>query len=125
MVFSYPEFHGKKEEDVENFLEQMEVACTSNHIQDPGQILHLLQICLKGDAHTWLKSYEEELQRVQPQIALNLDNLKEALVEEFVKEEDPEKVWQELQGMMQKEEEPIGEYIQRFSLAWEELCEAL
>ena len=76
------------------------MSCISNHIQDPGQILCLLQICLKGDAQTWLKSYEEELQRFQPQIALYLDNLKEALVEEFVKEEDPEKVWQELPGMM-------------------------
>ena len=56
---------------------------------------------------------------------MNLDNLKEALVEEFVKEEDPKKVWQELQGMMQEEEEPIGKYIQRFSSLWEELCKAL
>ena len=30
MVFTYPEFHGRNSEDVEEFLEQMEVACISN-----------------------------------------------------------------------------------------------
>ena len=31
----------------------------------------------------------------------------EALVEEFVKEEDPEKLWQEIKAVMQREGEPI------------------
>ena len=48
---------------------------------------------------------------MEPPLSLNLDNIKQDLKEEFVKEEDPKKVWQELQGMIQKEEEPIGEYI--------------
>ena len=34
MVFIYPEFHGRKDEDVEEFLEQMEIACISNQIND-------------------------------------------------------------------------------------------
>ena len=42
MAFSYPEFHGKKGEDVEQFLEQMEVACITNHVVDPVQSLCLL-----------------------------------------------------------------------------------
>ena len=50
MVLPYPELHGRNGEDVENFLEQMEVACISNQIQDPAQMLCLLQICSKGDA---------------------------------------------------------------------------
>ena len=115
MAFSYPEFHGKKGEDVEQFLEQMEVACITNHVVDPVQSLRLLQICLKGEARAWLKSYEAELQRTQPPVALVLDNLKEALVEEFVKEEDPEKLWQEVKVVMQREGEPIGDYIDQFS----------
>ena len=86
MVFSYSEFHGKKGEDVEDFLEQMEVACISNHIEDPVQTLCLLQICLKDEARKWLKSHEGELQRAQPPIVLTLDNLKEALKEEFVRQ---------------------------------------
>ena len=57
------------------------------------QILCLIQICLKGDAQAWFKAYEEELQRVEPPFSLNLDNLKQASKEEFVREEDPEKVW--------------------------------
>ena len=42
-----------------------------------------------------------------------------------MKEEDPEKVWQAVQKTIQKEEEIVGEYIQRFSSLWEDLCRAL
>ena len=126
MAFSYPEFHGKKGEDVEQFLEQMEVACITNHVVDPVQSLCLLQICLKGEAQAWLKSYEAGLQRPQqPPVTLVLDNLKEALVEEFVKEEDPEKLWQEVKAMMQREGEPDGDYIDQFFSLWEDLSKAL
>ena len=97
MAFSYLAFHGKKHEDVESFLEQMEIACITNYMLDPTQILHFIQICLKGNAQAWFKAYEEDLQRVEPPLTLNLDNLKQALVEGFVKEEDPEKVWQDVQ----------------------------
>ena len=107
MAFNNPQFHGKKGEDVEQFLEQMEVACITNHVVDPVQSLHLLQICLKGEVRVWLKSYKAGLQRPQPPVALVLYNLKEALVEEFVKEEDPEKLWQEVKAMMQREGEPV------------------
>ena len=34
MGFDYPEFGGGSSEDVQNFLEQMEIACISNHILD-------------------------------------------------------------------------------------------
>ena len=57
MASAYPKFHGRKNEDVEDFLEKMEVACISNHVQEPAQMLQLLQICLKGEARTWSKSY--------------------------------------------------------------------
>lgn len=36
MASSYPEFNGRKEEDVEDFLEKMEVACISNHVVAPA-----------------------------------------------------------------------------------------
>ena len=62
---------------------------------------------------------------MEPPLPLNLDNLKQALKEKFVKQEDPEKVWQDVQEIIQKEEELVGEYIQRFSLLWEVLCRAL
>ena len=64
---------------------------------------------LKGNAQAWFKDYEEKLQRVDPPTPLNLDNLKQALKEEFVKEEDPKKVWQDVQETIQKEKEPVGE----------------
>ena len=76
MVFSYPQFHGRNGEDVGEFLEQMEVACISNQIQDPVQMLWLLQICLKGDAWAWSKSFEEALRRVDPPVQLSWDNVK-------------------------------------------------
>ena len=62
---------------------------------------------------------------MEPPLPLNLDNLKQALVKEFVTEEDPEKVWQDMQEMIQKEEEAVGEYIQRFFSLWEDLCRDL
>ena len=62
---------------------------------------------------------------MEPPLSLNLDNLKQALKEEFVKEEDPDKVWQDVQETIQKEEERVGEYIQRLSSLWEDFCMAL
>ena len=35
---TYPEFYGGSSEDVEDFLETMEVACISNHIDEPAQV---------------------------------------------------------------------------------------
>ena len=74
----------------------MEIACIINHLLDPAQILRLIQICLNSNAQAWFKAYEEGLQRAKLPLPLNLDNLKHALVEEFVKEEDPKKVWQDV-----------------------------
>ena len=58
MGFDYLEFGGGSSEDVQNFLEQMEIACISNHIMDEAQVLRLLQICVKGDARKWLNNFE-------------------------------------------------------------------
>ena len=87
--------------------------------------MRLLQICLKGEARVWLKLDEEELRAPDPLVALELEALKQALQVEFVKEEDPDKVWHEVQGLPQKEGEPVGEYINKFSILWESLCRAL
>ncbi|MCO5561273.1 hypothetical protein L7F22_014894 [Adiantum nelumboides] len=125
MAFSYPEFHGRKDEDIEDFLEKMEMACISNHVQAPPQMLCLLQICLKGDARAWSKSHEAELQMADPPIQVTWDILRKALTKNFVRLEDPDKVWHEIQGLKQQEAEPIDDYIKKFSLLWESLCEAL
>ncbi|MCO5581366.1 hypothetical protein L7F22_035248 [Adiantum nelumboides] len=125
MAFSYPEFHGRKDEDIEDFLEKTEMACISNHVQAPAQMLRLLQICLKGDARAWSKSHEAELQMADPPIQVTWDILRQALTENFVRLEDPDKVWHEIQGLKQQEAEPIDDYIKKFSLLWESLCEAL
>ena len=125
MAFSYPEFHGRSDEDVEDFLERMEIACISNHLQAPVQMLRILQLCLKGDARAWSKAYEEELQSLDPPIAVTLEGLKEALAGRFVKIEDPDKVWQEIQVLRQGERELVDGYIKKFSSLWERLCRAL
>ena len=83
MVFPYPKSHGKSDENVEEFLRKMEPACISNHIHEPTQMLHLLQLCLKGDARIWSKSYEEQLEREDPPLAINWDNLRGALAQDF------------------------------------------
>ncbi|WP_165303686.1 hypothetical protein, partial [Enterobacter cloacae complex sp. CH23B] len=125
MAFSYPEFHGRSDEDVEEFLVKMEVACISNQIHDPMHMLRLLQICLKSDARVWSKAFEEELRVADPPVRLSWDNLRHGLEVEFVKIEDPDKVWQEIQTLVQKEGEPVDAYIRKFSLAWERMCKAL
>ena len=56
---------------------------------------------------------------------LTWENLRQALVIEFEKIEDPDKVWHEIQGLRQGEAEAINEYDKKFSLLWESLCEAL
>ena len=81
-MMSYLEFSGALNEDVVDFLEKMEVACISNHVQAPAQMLCLLQIHLKGHARAWSKAYEEGLQASNPPIALEWEILKDALVVE-------------------------------------------
>ena len=125
MAFSYPEFHGRSDENIEEFLESMEVACISNHVHAPAQMLRLLQICLKGDARTWSKGHEEGLQKAEPPVELTLENLRQALTAQFVKTEDPDKVWQEIQELRQREAQPVNDYNKKFSLLWESFCEAL
>ena len=84
---------------MEAFFEKMDVACISNHIQEPVQMLHLLQLCLKGDARICSKAYEEQLEREHPPLAMNWDNLQGALAQEFERTKDPDKVWHEVQEL--------------------------
>ena len=91
----------------------------------PAQWLRLLQICLKGEARTWSKTYEEALQRADPVVPLTWDVLRRALATQFAKEEDAHKVWHEIQGLRQGEAESIEDYHRKFSVLWEKLCRAL
>ena len=88
-------------------------------------MLHLLQLCMKGDARIWAKAYEEQLGREDPPLAISWDNLREALAEEFEKTKDPNKVWHEVQELKQRDNEPVESYIKKFSMLWESLCKAL
>ncbi|MCO5584216.1 hypothetical protein L7F22_038140 [Adiantum nelumboides] len=78
-----------------------------------------------GDARAWYKSDEEELQMADPPIQVTWDILRQVLTENFVRLEDPDKVWHEIQGLNQQEAEPIDDYIKKFSLLWGSLCHAL
>ena len=42
-----------------------------------------------------------------------------------MKVEDPDKVWHEIQGLIRGAAEPIDNYIKKFLLLWESLCQAL
>ena len=42
MAYRYSEFYGNENEDVEDFLENMELACITNHVDNPDHILRLL-----------------------------------------------------------------------------------
>ena len=64
MAFVYPEFNGVPGKDVARFLEHMEVACISNHIDDPAQILRLLQIYVRREMlGVGIKSMKQTLLR--------------------------------------------------------------
>ena len=80
---------------------------------------------MKGDARVWSKEFEENLRVAVPPVILSWENLRDGLEGEFVKIEDPNRVWNEIQGLRQREGEPINEYNKKFSLLWESLCEAL
>ena len=96
MVFTYPEFHGKKHKDVVDFLEKLEIACITNHVVIEEQVLKLLKIFLKGDARTWLKAFEAKEGKHVPPRNVTLDRLKEALLEAFQPIEDASVLWEEL-----------------------------
>ncbi len=125
MAFNYPKFHGNTGEDVLGFLEQMEVACISNHIVDPAQVLRLMQICVKGDARKWLKVLEAEQAAAQPPIAVTVELVKEAMKNQFRNVEDAEKTWTAIKSLQQGEAEPVESYVKRFVDMWEKLCVAL
>ena len=118
MAFSYPKFHGRIDEDAEDFLEKMEVVYISNQIQNLAQMLHLLQICLKVYVGSWSKTFEEVLHRANPLMQLSWDNLKCGLEAKFVKMEDLDKVWQEVQELRQREGECVNEEIKKLSSLW-------
>ena len=83
MVFSYPEFHGKKHEDVVDFLEKLEIACITNHVVIEEQVLKLLKIFLKGDARTWLKAFEAKAGKQVPPRVVTLDRFKGSTIRSF------------------------------------------
>ena len=60
-MMPYLDFHGSSDEDVVSFLENLELTCINNHIQDDVQVLCVVKICLKGNARTWQKDYESGL----------------------------------------------------------------
>ena len=124
-MMTYPEFFGGQDENVLLFFKNMEVACISNHIKDPTQVLRLMQICLKGDARIWLKIYDNGLKAENPLEKMIVEGLKGALVNMFKQAEDPDKVWHTVQGLIQGDMESIDVCVKKFSLLWEELCKAL
>ena len=65
-MFVYLIFHGCNDEDIEEFLEQFEVAIISNHIRDEAQVLWLLKLCLKDNAHAWWMNFEVKEARANP-----------------------------------------------------------
>ena len=94
MVYPYPEFYGRENEDVENFLEQMELACITNHVVNEMHVVRLIQIFLKGNARVWLRDFEAQVAADERQCVLTLDRLKTGLLERFLKTlDDPDVIW--------------------------------
>ena len=120
-----PEFGGESSEDVQNFLEQMEIACISNHILDEAQVLRLLQICIKGDAQKWLNNFEAQHRRYQPGVPITVEIVKDALSHRYRTVEDADKVWQEIKVLKQDERETVEAFEKQFIDIWDKLYRAL
>ena len=75
-MMAYPQFNGGRDDDVVSFLENLELACISNHIEEQAQMLRVLQICLKGDARAWYEEYVDGLRETP----LTLNGEKHALI---------------------------------------------
>ena len=103
----------------------MEIACISNHIMDEAQVLRLLQICIKGDAHKWLNNFEAQHGRDQPGVPITVDIVKDALSHRYRTVEDADKVWQEIKVLKQDERETVEAFEKRFIDIWDKLCRAL
>lgn len=125
MTFAYPEFHGRSGEDIVAFLEQMEVACISNHIVDQAQVLRLLEICVKGDARKWLEEFRGQQAAAVPPVAVTAELIKTNIRQRFRNVEDPEETWQKVKTIKQGETELVEHFVKRFNEVWEKLCVAL
>ncbi len=125
MAFTYPEFNGGPGEEVTTFLEQMEIACISNHIVEPASMLRLLQIFIKGDARVWLKDFEAQQQEAEPPVPVTVELIKEALKTRYQRVEDPDKVWHTIQSLKQGETEPIESFVKWFTKLWDLMCTSL
>ena len=106
---------------MEQFLEQMEVACITNHVVDPVQSLCLLQIFLKGDAQTGLKAFEAKEGKQVPPRVVTLDMLLEA----FQPIEDASLLWKELQELKQGHEQSVDDYVHTLTRLWDRWCISL
>ena len=80
-----------------------------------------VQICLKGDARAWYEEYVNGL----GETPLTLNGAKRALGNRFAKVEDPDKIWQSMQKLMQGDNESMDFYDRKFVSLWESLCRAL
>ena len=114
----YLEFHGSSDEDVVSFLENLELTCINNHIQDDVQVSCILKICLKGYARTWLKDYESGLR----DDALDVEGVKTALTNRFVKVKDLERLWHDMQRLVKGDRESMETYVKNFLLFFNSLC---
>lgn len=50
MVYPYPTFCGGKDEEVDDYLERIEVAMITNQMFEEDLVMRLLKVVLKGDA---------------------------------------------------------------------------
>ena len=116
-MMSYPKYHGSLDKGVISFLENLELTCISNHIQDCVKVLCFLRICLIGDVRTWLKDYESGL----GDDVLNVEEVKTTLTNRFVKVEDPKKFWHD----MQADREVVEIYVKMFLMLWKSLRKSL
>ena len=116
---TYEPIRGNKDEDVDHFLQRIELAAFNSNRDEDAAKLRLVSLLLEGQAREW---YEDTLNRDQRD---NWEQLRDALKERFGRVQSPEDLWRELSRIQQGEEEDITSYIKRFEACWRKIVRIL
>ena len=86
---AFPTFHGRKDEDASEFLDNLEMAYLVAGRDDEPTKLRAFPLVIKGEACTWFNALDEDRKATW-------DALKRIFLQRFGAGETPEKLWQQL-----------------------------
>lgn len=79
---------------------------------------------MKGKAREWLGEFEAK-EAAGCSSQMMLESMKEALLMEFRRKEDPDDIWHELKQLKQGESQSVASYVTMYGELWTRWCSAL